>query len=248
MEFIQRNALQFQLDMIKRNANLPDNEMDVASQGEATAIESIYEQLRNPDDEATTIRNLETLFNSHCSLEVVEKYVRKKTQQIENRFEDFDSVYDRAMNRSRNDSLTFQLIRSGIHQIYRVVVNVLLEGKDEFTIQLSSLNSLSHFGYNDRGIMVPLQVRGYLTINNMATLLTYSTMFFIFYEALLDIAESNSPNPQRLRSILYLIKSMVKVRVNDTTFYQTIRSYAKLKLSIFAHCRRDRKQLCCDSL
>lgn len=229
MAYMRQNSLHLFLEQIKTSANLinDDDGNDIPVEA---AIETLYGNIHEPTNEDEQTRNLETMFNTNCNLKVIEKYILRKTRQIERKFDNFEAAFQRAMNLG-NDTKTFELIRTGIIQAYRVVVNVLLEGEEAFVINLPSCSSKKHYGYNSDGTMVPLTVRGYYTIETLPTLLVYCTMFFIFYEALLDVASTNTPNPQRLRSILYLVKAMVKMRTNDSTFYQTIqRIYSFLQI------------------
>lgn len=234
LDFMENDSLEFKLKFLKSGTELIDDDLDDDAQEEELTIDGIYERVKEPENQTEMIQNLETLFNTECSLKVAERYILKKVAQIEHKFENFDEVYKRVtdLNPIQNDALTFQFVRTGIQNIYRGVLNVLLEDETAFSIQLPCMNSMSHFGYNEDGVMIPLEVRGYLSIDNISTLLTYITMYFIFYEALLDLAASTTPNPQRLRSILYLVKSMADTsRVNDTTFYQTIqRVYSALQI------------------
>lgn len=112
-----------------------------------------------------------------------------------------------------NGADDLQIIKISMNDYYTVLLNKMCSPDMTFGEDLSQSEEVddSPTAYN------LFEVYTESMQQQIPTLLTYTTMFFIFYEALLNIAEFETPNPQRLRSILYLIKSMTKVRVNDTS-------------------------------
>lgn len=152
---------------------------------------------------------LNAIFQENFTIREVKTFMDSKIRQVEGPFlVNFAGIKERLdLYLCDNDKKTLVLIETTLCHLYRMTCSILYD-RTPLSIKLPNSLSEGHLKYTTDGVLSPMCINSFVSIEDVAKLFLYAYVTFNFYGALLAYVEQMTvqTNPRNLRCVYYLVR------------------------------------------